>query len=189
MSAERMLVDLTLDFYLCAECSEEEALDQLKSIGLSRGLEESICQLENVASGEIEELTFHDLSLEESDEGPAKGSVGCRARLSVGLLDRPSDLASLQSLAEQAASSLARTLISACEDSPVRLLESSNLSLRIDRDSQAAQVANSFSTSRAEIRRLMQSGGVRVNGQPLSDDMDILPGDEVQLGRRAVRTL
>lgn len=189
MAAELILVDARIDFYLAADCGEEEALEQLKRIGLSRGLEESICRVDNVDSAEIEELLFEELSLEESSTGPSRGSVGCRVRIYLRPVEPPMDLASVQSLAEQAIGAISGALVSSSEDSQIELLEPSGISVRIDRDSQVAQVASSFSMSRAEVRRLVHSGAVRVNGQPLSDDIDIKPGDQVQLGRRLVRTL
>ena len=45
-------------------------------------------------------------------------------------------------------------------------------------------VENNILTSRSEVRRLLDQGGIRVNGASIADDCQLQTGDEMQIGKR-----
>lgn len=217
MNEQDFLAKAEIRLGLFSSLDESEVLDELSGLLKPDDLSQLVLDTEEVDFCSISQAAFEELSCSEEDEG-FRGGVSCVIDLKVrpkeGVFS-PDELELLQNFdgiftphalaagqkvedwGGRIGEVLAAGVITSCLDSQVEFTERISCELvflneqrsSLSREDQEALVAESFSSSRAEVRRLMHNRALLVNGERFEEGMNLAPGDHVQIGRGRSRTL
>lgn len=205
MALRQLLAHFSVYFSLSSILSEGEALDELQGLVSPDGLSEVLAGMDEVASCRCGKCSFEGLTLQEGS-----GGVDFEARFAfvpspdfltdeqLGALEEFNGIFTEQDLALGGeVSEMGREAAALLSGAVLKLAKGNNLSLvdfhepnfLLVRENTAVQVANSFSLSHAEARRIVEGGGLKVNGEPFSPGDSLAEGDRLQIGHNRQRTL
>lgn len=205
MALRQLLANFSVYFSLSSSLSEGEALDELQGLVSPDGLSEVLAGMDEVTSCRCGKCGFEGLSLQEGSGGVDFAASFAFVPSSdfltdeqLGALEEFNGIFTDQALAlggevvemgSEAAALLSEALLKLAQGNNLSLVDFHEARFLLARENPAVQVANSFSLSHAEARRIVEGGGLKVNGEPFSHGDALVKGDQLQIGHNRQRTL